>query len=67
MLCLQRREDETVVLGLPDGREIRVMVTEIRGEKVKLGFEAPKDVTVHRQEISDAIKRENRAAQGKAE
>ena len=34
------------------------MVIEIRGDKVRLGIEAPKEVTVHRQEVYDAIKRE---------
>jgi carbon storage regulator len=68
VLVLQRHENESVVIGLPDGREIIVMVTEIRFDKVKLGFEAPLDITVHRQEVADEIKRENRAAaQAKAE
>jgi carbon storage regulator len=34
------------------------MVIEIRGDKVRLGIEAPRDVTVHREEVYDAIRRE---------
>ena len=41
------------------------MVIEIRGDKVRLGIEAPRDMPVHRQEVHDAIQREN-AAEKKA-
>jgi carbon storage regulator len=58
----QRHEHEAVIIGLPDGREIRVMTVDIRPDKVKLGFEAPEDVTVHRKEIADAIKRDRAEA-----
>jgi carbon storage regulator len=54
MLVLSRKKDEKIIIG----DNITVMVIEIRGDKVRLGIEAPKEVTVHRQEVYDAIKRE---------
>ena len=53
MLVLSRKKDDVIVIG----DDIRIMVIEIRGDKVRLGIDAPKDVTVHREEIYDAIKR----------
>lgn len=47
MLVLTRSEDESVIIG----SDIKVTVVEIRGSKVRLGFEAPKDVSVWREEI----------------
>ena len=55
MLVLSRKKDEKIVIG----DSITLMVIEIRGDKVRLGIEAPRDVTVHREEVYDAIKREN--------
>ncbi len=52
MLVLSRHRDEGVMIG--DG--IRVSVIDIRGDKVRLGIEAPKDVPVHRDEVYEAIK-----------
>jgi len=52
MLNLSRRTGETVVIG----DDISVTVMSIRGNQVCLGFNAPKDVPVHRQEIADKIK-----------
>ncbi len=54
MLVLSRKKDEKIVIG----DNITVMLIEIRGDKVRLGIEAPKEITVHRQEVYDAIKRE---------
>lgn len=54
MLVLSRKKDEKIIIG----DSITVMVIEIRGDKVRLGIEAPKEITVHRQEVYDAIKRE---------
>lgn len=53
MLVLSRKKNESIVIG--DG--IKLTVVEIRGDKVRLGIEAPKDVPVHRQEVHDAIHR----------
>ena len=54
MLVLSRKKDEKIVIG----DQITLMVIDIRGDKVRLGIEAPKDVAVHRQEVYEAIQRE---------
>ena len=51
MLVLTRRKDEAIIIG----DNIRVTVVEIRGDRVKLGFQAPGEVTVHREEIHQRI------------
>lgn len=53
MLVLSRKKNESIVI---DDR-IKIVVVEIRGDKVRLGVEAPKEVPVHRQEVYEAIKR----------
>ena len=57
MLVLSRKKNESVVIN----DNITIVIVEIRGDKVRLGIEAPKDVAVHRKEIYDAIQRANRA------
>lgn len=57
MLVLSRHKDERVVIG--DGL-IEVVVVEIRGDKVRLGFNAPKDISIHRSEVQDSINREGK-------
>lgn len=54
MLVLSRLKDEVICIG----ENIRVMVVEVRGDKVRLGVDAPPNVSVHRKEIFDAIKRD---------
>lgn len=56
MLILSRKKNEIIKLG----DDIDIVVVEIRGDKVRLGINAPQDMPVHRQEIYDAIKREGR-------
>ncbi|MGE3820499.1 MAG: carbon storage regulator CsrA [Isosphaeraceae bacterium] len=51
MLVLSRKKNESIIIN----DNITVTVIEIRGDKVRLGIEAPKDVTVHRQEVYEAI------------
>jgi carbon storage regulator len=51
MLVLSRKKDETIVIN----GSIKVTIVEIRGDKVRLGIEAPRDVVVHRQEVLAAI------------
>ena len=51
MLVLSRKKNESIVID----NNIVVTVVEIRGDKVRLGIEAPKDVSVHRLEVYDAI------------
>ena len=58
MLVLSRKKNESIVID----NDITIVVVEIRGDKVRLGVDAPKDVPVHRQEVYDAIKRENAKA-----
>lgn len=53
MLVLSRKKNEKITIG----DDITVAVVEIRGDKVRLGIEAPKEVPVHRQEVYDAIQR----------
>ncbi len=53
MLVLSRKKDESIVIN----DSIIVTVVEIRRDKVRLGFEAPKDVPIHRREVYEAIKR----------
>ncbi len=61
MLVLSRKKNESIVIN----DDITIVVVEIRGDKVRLGVEAPKEVPVHRREVFDAIRR-NEAAGGKA-
>lgn len=56
MLVLSRKKNESIVIN----NDITVVVVEIRGDKVRLGIEAPKEVPVHRREVLDKIERENR-------
>ena len=51
MLVLSRKKNEEVVIN----GNIRVVIVEIRGDKVRLGIEAPKDIDVHRKEVLEAI------------
>jgi carbon storage regulator len=53
MLVLSRKKNESIVIN----DDITIVVVEIRGDKVRLGVEAPKEVPVHRREVYDAIKR----------
>jgi carbon storage regulator len=58
MLVLSRKKNESIIIN----DNITVTVIEIRGDKVRLGIEAPKDVTVHRREVYEAIQNQARAA-----
>ena len=55
MLVLSRKKNESIVIN----NDITIVVVEIRGDKVRLGVEAPKEVPVHRREVYDAIHRAN--------
>ncbi|KAA0137006.1 MULTISPECIES: carbon storage regulator CsrA [Gimesia] len=55
MLVLSRKKDEKIMIG----DSITLMVIEIKNDKVRLGIEAPKDVTVHREEVYAAIKEQS--------
>ena len=58
MLVLSRQRDETIMIG----DEIEITVVDIRGDKVRLGITAPRQIQVHRKEVYDAIRRENAEA-----
>ena len=61
MLVLTRKAGESIVIG----SEIRVTVLELQGRQIRLGIEAPSDISVHRGEVYERIREENeRAAQG---
>ncbi|HCK73061.1 MAG TPA: carbon storage regulator [Planctomycetaceae bacterium] len=53
MLVLSRKKNESIVIN----NDITIVVVDIRGDKVRLGVEAPKEVPVHRREVFDAIQR----------
>ncbi|NQT17639.1 MAG: carbon storage regulator [Planctomycetes bacterium] len=55
MLVLNRKKGERVLIG----QNICVTVLEVRGSRVRLGFECPKEVPVHRQELSERIARDS--------
>ena len=58
MLVLSRQRDETIMIG----DDVEITVVDIRGDKVRLGINAPPHIPVHRKEVYEAIQRENRAA-----
>lgn len=58
MLVLSRQRDQTIMIG----DDIEITVIDIRGDKVRLGIRAPREVSVHRKEVYDAIREENRSA-----
>lgn len=60
MLVLSRQRDESIIIG----ENIVITVVDIRGDKVRLGIQAPTEIPVHRQEVYEAIQRENMRAQG---
>lgn len=53
MLVLSRKKNESIVIN----DDITIVVVEIRGDKVRLGVEAPREVPVHRREVYDAIQK----------
>lgn len=59
MLVLCRKKDEKIIIG----DNITLMVIEIREDKVRIGIDAPKDVSVHREEVYKAIQRERKIAE----
>lgn len=58
MLVLTRKLNQSIMIG----EEIEVVVLEVRGEQVRLGIKAPKNVSVHRKEVFDQIRDENVSA-----
>lgn len=64
MLVLSRMRDESIYIG----DNIKITVVDIRGDKVRIGIDAPMEVPIHRQEVYEAIQRENaqKTAEGEA-
>lgn len=58
MLILTRKLNEAIMIG----EDIKITVVEIQGDKVKLGIEAPRELSILRQEIYNAVGEENRQA-----
>lgn len=58
MLALTRKKGESIMVG----NEVELIVLGVQGDQVKLGFVAPKNVTIHRKEIYEQIQEENREA-----
>lgn len=58
MLVLSRTRDEVIMIG----DDIEITIVDVRGDKVRLGINAPAHIPVHRKEVYDAIKRENAQA-----
>ena len=60
MLVLSRQRDESIMIG----DDVVVSIVDIRGDKVRLGIKAPTEIPVHRQEVYEAIKKEQGRADG---
>ena len=56
MLVLSRQKDESIVIG----DDIEITIVDVRGDKVRLGINAPKSIPVHRREVYEAIQREKK-------
>ena len=54
MLVLSRQKDESIIIG----DDITITIVDVRGDKVRLGINAPRSISVHRKEIYEAIQRE---------
>jgi carbon storage regulator len=62
MLVLSRQRDQSIIIG----DNIIITVVDIRGDKVRLGIEAPSEIPVHRREVYEAIMRDRRKAEESA-
>lgn len=60
MLVLSRRVNESIVIG----GNVTVTVLEVKGDHVRIGIDAPREISVHRQEVAAQIMRANREASG---
>ncbi len=58
MLVLSRQKDESIIIG----DDIEITIVDVRGDKVRLGINAPRSISVHRKEIYEAIQREKAEA-----
>jgi carbon storage regulator len=63
VLVLSRRTNQSVIIG----HDVVVTVLEVRGDVVRLGISAPRDVSVHREEVFEELKKSNQAAASPAQ
>lgn len=61
MLVLSRQRDESIIIG----DNIKITIVDIRGDKIRIGIEAPAEISVHREEVYDAIQRDKQAETAK--
>jgi carbon storage regulator len=59
MLVLSRQKDESIMIG----DDVEITIVDVRGDKVRLGITAPKEIPVHRREVYEAIQREKNEAE----
>jgi carbon storage regulator len=59
MLVLSRQKDESIMVG----DDVEITIVDVRGDKVRLGITAPKEIPVHRREVYEAIQREKNGKQ----
>ncbi len=63
MLVLSRKKNESIIIN----DNIVVTIVDVKGDKVRLGFQAPKEITIHRKEVFEAIKRSEKSEEAPAE
>jgi len=61
MLVLSRQKDESIMIG----DDVEITIVDVRGDKVRLGINAPRNLPVHRKEIYLVIQKEKEAAEQK--
>jgi carbon storage regulator len=61
MLVLSRQKDESIIIG----DDVEIIIVDVRGDKVRLGITAPKNISVHRKEVYEAIQREKQEKKAK--
>jgi carbon storage regulator len=59
MLVLSRQKDESIMIG----DNVEITIVDVRGDKVRLGITAPREISVHRREVYEAIQREKNEKQ----
>ena len=57
MLVLSRQRDQSIMIG----DDVEITIVDVRGDKVRIGINAPREVSVHRKEVYEAIRREAQA------